>query len=643
MWFAPGVEPIPYFPWFAFSITRPMQPAATLPVDQIAAALQQGQPQDAERLVRIHLAAMPMDEDALLVLGICLQEQGRSAEAVEPYRQLTRMRPQSAIYWNNLGTVLRSAGEPRSAEDAYRRALELDPHDYVAAMNLGLLYLERGLYPQARDRFLQAHEMDPASPEARIYAAQMCFALDSRDRAELLLEPWPSWTDLPDDLALELAILMTHFGDAEEGTRIFERLLRENPHNLRVIAHLSTMFERVNRLDEARAMLARLPASSVMQDPALSQEILVARTTLAMREKDPAQARAIIEEMIAEQQRIRARPGEGNIWRQDNLYFPLAKVCDRQGDADATMRALARAHELQIELVRGSLPELLEPDAQPLHTATKWVSAEAHAAWPELYAPAMQDSPIFIVGFPRSGTTMLEQMLDAHPGLQAMDERAFLHMLVERMSSYGCSYPYDLGKLSAIQCDELRNLYWSLTARVAPRKEGQRLVDKNPLNMLRLPLINRLFPNAPVILALRHPCDVILSNYMQHFNSNTFAVLCSSLERLAQGYVTAMEFWTHHAQLLKPRLIHSRYEDLLDDFAGNVQRIGDFLHLDDAAPLMRFDQHAREKGFISTPSYNQVIEPPNKKAVDRWRRYHRYFEPVLPTLQPMLQRFGYDS
>lgn len=621
-----------------------MPTAAPLPIDAINDALQQGQPQEAERLTRAFLDGAPNDEAGLVLLGLCLQEQGRSAEASEPYRLLTRVLPQSAMHWNNLGTVLRSAGQMREAEDAYRRAIELDPQYYTAQQNLGYLYLQRGLYPQARDCFLAAHRLEPASPEARIYAAQMCFALDNRDLAERLLEPWRSWVGLSDDLALELAILMTQFGDAEQGRLIFERLLARNPGNLRAIAHLALMFERVNRLGEAQAMLARLPPPDAIEDPTLRRETITARTTLALREKDPARARAIVEAMLAEQQHLRPRDGaaETNLWRQDNLYFSLAKACDKQGDVDAAMHALERAHAMQIELLRTSLPQLLEPTAQPLHTATKWITAEAFAAWPELPAPGVQESPIFIVGFPRSGTTMLEQMLDAHPNLQAMDERAFLHMLVERMTDFGLVYPYDLGKLDAAQCEELRQLYWSLTAKVAPRRAGQRLVDKNPLNMLRLPLIHRLFPHAPIILALRHPCDVILSNYMQYFNSNMFAVLCSSLERLAQGYVAAFEFWLHHAALFRPHLIQSRYEDLLDDFDGNVRRIGDFLGLDDAAPLARFDQHARDKGFISTPSYNQVIEPPNKKAVDRWRRYQRYFESVLPILQPMLQQFGYE-
>jgi len=622
-----------------------MQPSQTLPLDEISAALQEGDPNRAELLTRRFLATAPADENGLLILGICLDNQGKAAEAVDTYRQLVRLFPQSAMHWNNLGTVLRTAGQVREAEDAYRRAIELEPGYYGALMNLGYLFLHRGIYPAARDCFLRAHALDPQSAEARIYGAQMSFALDNRDRAEELIEPWRTWGDLPDDLALELAILMTHFGKAEDGTRIFERLMRENPNNLRAVAHLAVMFERVNRLEDARAMLARLPPSEAIHDTTLLPEVNAARATLALREKDPAQARHLLEQMIAAQESARAKAGtsEVNPWRDDNQYFSLAKACDKQGDVDATMNALAKAHAMQIELARQSLPELLEPGSQPLRTATKWVSEEARANWIEVPAPPVEQSPIFIVGFPRSGTTMLEQMLDAHPNLQAMDERAFLQDLVEHMSRFGYTYPYDLGKLTAAQCDELRQVYWRLTSKIAPRLEGQRLIDKNPLNMLRLPLINRLFPNAPIILALRHPCDVILSNYMQHFRSNAFAVLCSSLDRLARGYVTAMDFWVHHAALLKPRLVFSKYEDLLDDFPGNVKRIGDFLGLDDAAPLARFDQHARDKGFISTPSYTQVIEPPNKKAVDRWRRYHKYFEPVLPTLAPLMRHWGYDA
>lgn len=568
-------------------------------------------------------------------------QQDRPAEAISVCRELTQLAPQSAIYWNNLGTALRDAGELRDAEDAYRHATRLDPTFFGAFLNLGYLLLESGQFPEARDAFYAAHTLDSASPEARIYGAQTCVALDRRDLAEQLVAPWRQWMELPDELMLDLASLMVAAGNADDGARIFENLLRKNPGNMRAMANLVYLYERINRLDEARAMLAKLPAPETIEDPKLQYDVISAHATFALREKNPARARDLFERLIAAFDRTPA--SKNTPWRSGHLYSSLAKMYDKDGNVDAAMQALAESHSRQLTLARQAVPELLKPGAPPLYLGTHRVSAKDRANWPEYPAPSMLESPIFVVGFPRSGTTMLEQMLDAHPNLQSMDERAYLSNLVDHLSEFGIEYPRDLGKLSAGQCEELRGLYWNLSAKVAPRKEGQRLVDKNPLHMLRLPMIKRLFPNAPIILALRHPCDVILSNYMQYFTSNSFAVLCSSLERLAQGYVNAMESWIYHAELLKPKVIHSRYEDLLDDFAGNILRIGNFLELEDAAPLARFDQHARDKGFISTPSYTQVVEPPNKKAVDRWRRYYKYFEPVLPILQPIMQHWGYHG
>lgn len=572
---------------------------------------------------------------------MCLMQQDRPAEAISVCRELTQLAPQSAIYWNNLGTALRDAGELREAEDAYRHATRLDPTFFGAFLNLGYLLLESGQFPEARDALYAAHDLDPSSPEARIYGAQTCNALDRRDLAKQLVAPWREWTHLSDELMLDLASLMVAVDGADDGAHIFENLLRKNPNNMRAMANLVYLYERINRLDEARAMLEKLPAPESIEDPKLQYDVISAHATFALREKDPARARALFEKLIAAFDRTPA--SKNTPWRSGQLYSSLAKMYDKEGNVDAAMNALAESHTRQLTLARQAVPGLLEPGAPPLYHGMHRVEAAAYAQWPKHSAPSMLESPIFVVGFPRSGTTMLEQMLDAHPSLQSMDERAYLSHMVERLSDFGIEYPQDLGKLSAEQCEELRREYWGLTAKIAPRKEGQRLVDKNPLHMLRLPMINRLFPNAPIILALRHPCDVILSNYMQYFTSNSFAVLCSSLERLAQGYVNAMQSWIYHAELLKPKVIHSRYEDLLDDFAGNILRIGNFLELEDAAPLARFDQHARDKGFISTPSYTQVVEPPNKKAVDRWRRYYKYFEPVLPILQPIMQHWGYHG
>ncbi len=294
----------------------------------------------------------------------------------------------------------------------------------------------------------------------------------------------------------------------------------------------------------------------------------------------------------------------------------------------------------EIELGR---PERVAEGAAVLPAAVGRISAADYKAWPTLTAPTGPQSPIFIVGFPRSGTTLLEQMLDAHPALQSMDERPFFNILADDLIQQGAHLPHDLGRLSQPDCDELRRRYTALVCSKIQRRWSAQLVDKNPLNMLWVPFIQRLFPQAKFILALRHPCDVLLSCYMQNFRSGVLVAASASLQRLAEAYVVAMQSWLHHVEVFQPRVLVSRYEDLVADLPVHSRRIAQFLELEDATPLERFDAHAREKGYIATPSYTQVIEPVNRKGINRWQRYRREFEPVLPILEPMLQHWDYTT
>ena len=395
------------------------------------------------------------------------------------------------------------------------------------------------------------------------------------------------------------------------------------------------MLERTNRLTQARQLLAQLPAPADIADRDLRNEASSVTAVIAERDRDLTRSRALLEQLVADQDKDPRAACEP--------YFALGRVRDKLGDIEGAMHALQRAHAIQLRSAELVVPQLLAPGVKPLSASAARVDRAKYQLWPQLPAPSTQESPVFIVGFPRSGTTLLEQILDAHPQLRSMDERAFLQNVVDRMSDFACRYPDDLGALSSAQCDDLRQLYINLASAVAPRAIGQRIVDKNPLNLLRLPLIYRLFPNARIILALRHPCDVILSCYMQTFRSPAYAVLCSSLERLVQGYVIAMQFWLDQTAVFKPTVMELRYEDLLTDFSGHVDRIGDFIGLHDTGQMLSYHEHALRKGYIATPSYSQVIEPPHKRAVNRWHPYRKFFEPFLPQLKTIMDHWGYDS
>ena len=307
------------------------------------------------------------------------------------------------------------------------------------------------------------------------------------------------------------------------------------------------------------------------------------------------------------------------------------------------MRALAEAHARQTAQFKAVTPANYTAQADALPATVVRTDAEQYGRWPAYRAPQAQDSPVFVVGFPRSGTTLLEQMLDAHPRLQSMDENPFFDRLAGKLRAHDPRILDDLSVLRQYDCDELRKRYRVMAGEKIAIRADTQLVDKNPLSILWLPFIHRLFPNAKYILCLRHPCDVLLSCYMQNFRSGLLAAACENLPRLAAAYVQAMRCWLDHVAVFRARragiaLRGSRRRFRTADPAHRriswVWKI--HAHVADS-------MRVREKGYIATPSYSQVIEPVNTKAIGRWQSYREWFEPALPTLEPMLKHWGYST
>lgn len=594
----------------------------------IIAAIQTGNPVEAERLCRLQLQRQPGASDVLLLLGISLQHQGQVERAVEPYAHLTRLHPGEALHWGNYAVALEAAGQLEAAEGAAQTAVRIAPDDAERLEQLGLLQLRRKDPTAARDTLLRAFGSAPESAAIRIHAARAC--AECRDyRAEELLKPWREWLPLEDSLQFELADLQAETGEVLVAQELLEDLCLRNPFHLPAQLLLASVYERINRLEDAKQLLQRLAADSAIDAEGLRCQLQHQDAQLALRSRDYSAARAMLEEC--------GPRGEGDYAH----WFALATACDKLGDTEVAMSALRTAHAKQMDEFRIATPSRFEAGVPVLPRVDARVTAADYRAWPVLRAPDATQSPVFVVGFPRSGTTLLEQMLDAHPRLQSMDERPFFNILADQLENFDVVVPADLGRLDQRDCDELRKGYLTLACAKVARRWDARLVDKNPLNMLWLPMIHRLYPVAKFILAVRHPCDVILSCYMQNFRAAPLAVASATLEQLARAYVAAMECWLYHVDLMKPDVFMSRYEDLVFDTPVQTRRIADFLELDDAESMLHFDSRAREKGYIATPSYTQVIEPINRKGMNRWHRYREYFDPVLPILRPMLDHWNY--
>lgn len=602
-------------------------------VDNIVAAMKAGRHADALNMARTLAQSFPYDEGALSLLALGEQNAGDLLTARNLLLGLTRDHPGTWQHWNNLGNVQRLLGDLGAAGDAYQHALALHQDSPRLRANLGLLHLNLGEFAQARDQLCAACVMEGAEPGMRIWAAVACHACADDQTAGLLVQGWPEWSGISDEAMLELGWLLYQLGDTSAGESILSKEFQDATIRMRATARRVLALERLNRLDDARELIARMSDPSRIADLQAKMETLHAMALIASRNKDHASARSLYEAALALQVPPRYK---------QTLYFGLAKACDQLDDAAGAIDALAHAHadaivghtaEEKARLAGTGLLSLLEPECQ---VAAGGVADAAGA-------PSEADSPVFVVGFPRSGTTLLEQMLAAHPDFASADEQPMVQRMLERLREQGADYPSALDGLAPEQCETLREAYWLEAAKTVELPAGIRLVDKHPLNFLALPLIRKVFPNAPLIFCVRHPCDSILSSYMQNFRDPRLAAECTSIPRLADLYRRLAQRWINDSKLYPSEILVSRHEDLVTDPEQQLRRIGEFLGIDDTAGMLDFSAHARARGFIGTPSYAQVVQGLNADTMGRWERYRAWLEPSLPTLAPIMDHWGYTA
>jgi hypothetical protein len=391
------------------------------------------------------------------------------------------------------------------------------------------------------------------------------------------------------------------------------------------------VLERVNRLPEARQAMMRLKATAQINvtDP----DLLLTEATLSEREGNPEEACRLL---------LLGLKDHSDFLRRHHLLFPLARSLDSLGRYEEAYAALDEAHRSQVAFLQAAIGRAPAGESAAMLLTQQSCDPDDLAAWEDPEAPPVERSPIFIVGFPRSGTTLLEQTLDAHPLLRSMDERPFLQRALDDVADHGVRYPAELGRLSSKQLESIRAGYWERLGGKVELQPGQRLVDKNPLNMLRLPLIRRLFPNARIIVAIRHPCDTVLSCYQQHFRAPDLALICRDLPTIAAHYRRAFDFWYAQAPVLRAATYELRYERLVANFETEIRQLSGFLELSWNDAMLSPGAHARGKGFISTPSYAQVVQPVSQNSVGRWKCYEPYFREALSELTSLLKRWGYD-
>ncbi|MGD1087421.1 MAG: sulfotransferase [Verrucomicrobiota bacterium] len=422
------------------------------------------------------------------------------------------------------------------------------------------------------------------------------------------------------------------FGRPQMAEGYFRRAVEQRDATAETIARLAALYERTHRMEEAAVLVERALH--------LDNACPLARLT---RAKLHRQAGRLVEAEQALRPMLTAADRESRVLG----WYELGGIYDRQGRYDEAMTAYLEAKALLLPDAPPLLTQL-QPTIRHLQEMQNNISAELLQRWFDSGRELQTAHRLaFLGGHPRSGTTLLEQVLDSHPDtVSAAETRVFTDealVLLTRGLPQGTPMLAALDGASVKSLGQARERYFHLMELFLDQPIGDRLlIDKNPDFQSLIPAFVRFFPEIKLLVAIRDPRDAVLSCFMQPlWPLSTGNATFLNLEGTVGTYTRVMGIWLTLKPLVKNPFLEVRYEDMVDDLESVARKTLDFLGVPWDARVMKFDEHARQK-VVRSPTYSDVTKPVYKGAVGRWRNYQKYLEPHLEKLEPVVKAFGYE-
>lgn len=538
------------------------------------------------------------------IAGSIQQCLGALDTAIASYRTAIRLDPTCAESYYFLANALQMLGQSEEAVQNYRTAIDLRP-DYLEALsNLGAVLIGLHRFNEARAVLEKADRHYPDRPQILCNLGDLCML---QERFEQALEYARSALRNNSrffDAHYLLGRIHRQQKDYPRASESFADALLIQPANENVIGSLAELYEIRGKFDEALALVNPLIERGT--DNAL---VLKAFSALSRHYKTEQIAAPLLEKAIAD--------GRLDISQQIRLHSELGKQYDHLKDYRRAFGHYREANQLERKLNKHLMA--MAGDIFTKSEAIKeWFVQFGRDYWTRLPRSGVTGSnrPIFVVGMPRSGTTLVEQILSSHRSVHGAGELAEIQDIADQLSHRGTSLnqPLDLANVGQQQLAAAAAQYLEVLNGQSP--EALRVVDKMPMNFWHLGLISLLFPNAYVIHMQRDPRDVCLSMYFQRFsNSMSFTTDLRELAEYYLAYSTIMEYWK---TVLDIRILNIQYEQLIDDQEQMIHKIIDYCGLDWDERCLQFYMTDRD---VHTPSYDQVRQPMYRKSVGRWKHY----------------------
>jgi len=470
------------------------------------------------------------------------------------------------------------------------------------------------------------HGNHPEHLHAAYYFGRTLRALGRLEDALKPLQAALGESHLESHARYELATCLARLRRRPEAIDHYLCILELQPGNSQAAANLASLLERENRLEEAEHWTGK----TLLIDPA-NEVAQMTRATLDRRGGKFPQAAQRLRSLVTG---IDNPVNRSIAWNQLGQCLECLEEWGGAFDAFSESNRILKTHHAD------SRPDPRNPHSlQTLARIQTWLEENPMAGWGK---PAVRDPDgiAFLVGFPRSGTTLLDRMLSAHPDIEVLEEKSLLSPLHQDWSEPGTLEA--LAGVSDAQIMDAREIYRREMSRHRRHPQRPLVIDKLPLNLAYLFLIHRLFPDAPVIFLQRHPLDACISCYFQAFELEASMAYFLDIRQTAQYYDAVMQVATLSMDQFGNPLHRLSYEDLVADPKVELEAVLKLFALDWNDSMLDYRQRS-DRESSNTPSYQQVSQPLHTRSIGKWRHYSKQLESSLPLLQPWVNNFGYEE
>ena len=587
-----------------------------------------GRTEDAASAFKRVTELNPTYADGFSNLGVTLQEQGKLDEAIAACNKALSIKPDYAEAYNNMGNALQDQGKLDEAIAAYNKALSIKPDYADAYYNMGVTLQAQGKLDEAIAAYNKALSIKPD------YAASynnMGVTLQAQGKLDEAIAAYNKALSIKPDYAAaynNMGVILKAQGKLDEAIAAYNKALSIKPDYADAWSNGADALEKWNKLKELDLWLER--AFQIFKP--VPSDLSFMKSKLLWRNKDTQEAIKLISNIDFET----ITP----IRKQDYLNlkakcFEASKNYDLAYDCFKNMNALA----IKSNDYLGLDPESYFQNIRKQLTGLKSNSLKNPA---NLISEQTDLVPVFLVGFPRSGTTLLDTILRSHSSIDVVEEQPMVGSAKAFIQKSGYS---EIGQdLPQEVLVGARKAYITeLDKHIQTLDSKSIFIDKLPLNILQIPLIRQLYPQAKFILALRHPLDTILSCWMQNFKLNSAMAIMVDLDRIVEFYCVAMQTFKICRAKYNLSVHEIRYEDLLEDLSGETSALLKFLDLDWEVQMENYQETALKRGRIATPSYSQVVQPIYKEAKYRWLHYEKHLRQYVAEVEPWIDEYGYSK